>query len=109
MLRIVIEMHSARTGKVSLLSEMTVALTALTPDHRFGSYVVELSKFGGLGKGIWRRGFVSGHDRVQRGPYELLYRALGAVLRGRVPEYTEPTPEQAAQEEVTVTDLVREE
>lgn len=47
-----------------------------------GNYRVELSKWG-RPKSVWRQGTVRGFPRRRRGPWDLLYRALGAAVRGR--------------------------
>ena len=50
-----------------------------------GNYRVRLSKFGG--KGTWKRGYVRDFPRTRLGPWDLLFRALSAIVGHR----NEPT------------------
>ena len=48
-----------------------------TGDRETGNYTFTLSKFDG--KGIWKKGAVTGFPRIKLGPYDLLYRVLVAA------------------------------
>ena len=92
-------------ARARVLGEAALTCTGTSGDGRYGAYRVLLSKFGGFASGIWRAGECSGHDRVKRGPYDLLYRALGAVLGQRVPDHVEPAEEI---EDRTIAKIVEE-
>ncbi|MFM0265494.1 hypothetical protein [Paraburkholderia sediminicola] len=53
-----------------------------TGTRQTGNYMVRFAKFNSPGQ-TWRRGTVSGFDRVKRGPYDLLLAALLAVVGPR--------------------------
>lgn len=50
-----------------------------------GNYTVRLHKSSEYAArpGIWRQGRISGFPRSRLGPYDLLYRALKAIVGGR--------------------------
>lgn len=59
-----------------------------TGTDKAGNYKVTLFKWTKGGKGsrsIWKQGGVSGFDRMKRGPWDLLFRALRGILGARNP------------------------
>lgn len=66
------------------LGVVKIALAAVSPDTKVGSYEVELSHAGRFwGRpGIWKSGFLARHFR-DLSPYHLVKAAIEAALQGR--------------------------
>jgi len=77
MIRVTVELVSARTGKTSVLGVATITNDG-TGGLDVGNYDVTLSKF--RGKGTWKSGRVEQFRRVLLGPWDLLFRALAKTV-----------------------------
>lgn len=90
MLVVRIELHSARTGKVSEIGRMVIANdgVATSKDPRRGSYTVKIGRKGhDLNAAIWKRpqreARVEDYPRQSYTVWELVRRALNAVYGKR--------------------------
>jgi hypothetical protein len=80
-------------SRARCIGKAEIALTDVTPDRKFGNYKFNLLKWGVIASGgmkhlkkdIWKQGRVEGHDRVKRGPWDLLLMVLLQACKGRVP------------------------
>ena len=83
MIRVTVEMlpHGSELHKREL-GTMEIDLREVTPDHRVGGYGWRIFKWG-KGRRTWRKGYVFGHDRRKRGPWDLLYRCLADAVGDR--------------------------
>jgi len=80
-------------SKAKCLGKAEIGLIELSQDRRIGSYKYNLLKMGTSlsnrmdhpKKDIWRSGKVEGHDRLKRGPWDLLLMVLQQACKGRVP------------------------
>lgn len=86
MLVIRIELWSAITGQRREIGTVTIANVGGTKTR--GNYEVKLFKNlrDAAKKAIWKKGVVEGFPRLRLGPYDLLLRALAAMVGGRNPE-----------------------
>jgi hypothetical protein len=89
MLRVTIEMIPKGVGEPRHLGTIEIANEGVTQTDDlfrqpsdFGTYKVRLSKFGNP-KGNWRTGVVKNFNRKNRGPYDLLMRALAGTVGDR--------------------------
>ena len=81
MLIVTIELKSAIDAeRDKLLGVMRISNDG-TGTPEVANYNVRLSKFGD--RGTWKQGRVEGFDRVRRGPFDLLWLALRALVGGR--------------------------
>ena len=78
MLRITIDLLSARTGKCTTLGVAEIGNDG-TGTQTYGNYNVRLFKWGS-GRRLWRTGKVTEFPRQRRGPWDLLYQALDVTL-----------------------------
>ena len=77
MVRVTVELVPASGGPTRLLGVAKICNDGEgTPDT--GNYTIELSKFDG--NGVWRRGKLEGFPRLRLGGWDLLFRALYAVV-----------------------------
>lgn len=96
MLRITVELVSARTGKTSVLGVATIANDgeeSMVTSGAYGSYNASFSKWAPKQTQTWKKGRVEGFDRVKRGPWDLLFLALRSALGSRNPETKSPKGE----------------
>lgn len=88
MLRITVELVSARTGETKLLGVGTIAndgnRSAETEGKR-GAYAASFSKWAPKENEVWVSGKVPDFDRLKRGPWDLLFVALRAAVGKRNP------------------------
>jgi hypothetical protein len=81
MILVKIELHSARTGKVTELGRMQISntghLTSHTPNR--GDYIVELFRKGSTTK-VQRKGLVRDYPRLSYTVWELVRRSLESAL-----------------------------
>jgi hypothetical protein len=82
MIRVTLELISARTGETSHLGTIVIANDGESPDPSIGHYNACLSKRG-QPKKQWRAGSIRGFPRLRLGPYDLLYRVLHATVGDR--------------------------
>jgi len=66
--------------KARVLGEAEIANVGGTQE--VGDYDVRLLKWG-AGRRTWKKGRVTGFPRLKLGPWDLLYRALAAIVAGR--------------------------
>ena len=102
MIRVTVELHSAITGRTTLLGVAEIANdgnTSRQTQMRFGSYdvkldddegsledyEVKLSKRQPKQRETWKRGRVDGFNRRQKGAWDLLYLALRNLVGDRNP------------------------
>ena len=71
---------------------MEIELTGFEADSRgrarFGAYAYRILQWG-TKRRTWRRGVVSGHDRVKCGPWDLVFRCLSRAVADRNPDVVE--------------------
>ena len=82
MIRVTVELVSARTGKTRILGIGEIANDG-TGTVEVGHYNVALSKWAPKQNEIWKKGCVEGFDREKRGPWDLLYLALHSCVGSR--------------------------
>lgn len=93
MIRVTVELLSARTGKTELLGVARISNVGGTPTS--GSYSAELTKRGSQTT-AWRRGHVQGFPRKRLGGWDLLYRVLHELVGDRNGPDQLSLPEQGA-------------
>lgn len=97
MIVVKVELHSARTGKVSVLGEAVISNVGGT--KTVGKYRAELFQWNaardGRGK-TWKKGWIEGFPRLRLGPWDLLHRCLDAIVGDRNRERAPELPEQGA-------------
>lgn len=86
MLRVTVELIGASTGTRKVLGICHIAndgkaTTLFSPDR--GDYDATFSKWAPKQNEVWRRGRVTGFDRVRRGAWDLLYLALRSAVGDR--------------------------
>ena len=81
MIRVTIELISARTGKTRHLGTALIANDG-TGTKEVCDYNFSLSKWGKPGQ-AWKKGRVTGFQRLKHGAYDLLYLALRAAVGSR--------------------------
>jgi hypothetical protein len=81
MLVVKIELHSARTGKVTELGRMQITNNGIESAHnpKRGEYDVEIMRKGSTTK-VQRRGLVRDYPRLSYTVWELVRRSLEAAL-----------------------------
>lgn len=79
MIVVKIELHSARTGKVTPLGQMHISNTGHSHDPKRGDYDVEIFRKGSTTK-VQRKGMVRDYPRLSYTVWELVKRALEAGL-----------------------------
>lgn len=94
------ELHSAVTGKVSLLGVAHIANNC-TGTGTVGNYDVALYKKGVdpqplQTSGLWRRSRVSGFPRTSLGVWDMLYRSLANTVGERNRAVRDAGPEEAS-------------
>ena len=82
MIKVTIELISARTKKTSVLGIGEIANDA-TGTVEIGNYDVALSKWAPKESETWKKGRVEDFDRQKRGPWDLLYLALHSCVGKR--------------------------
>lgn len=83
MIRVRVELISARTGETTLLGQAIIANTGKGSETR-GKYLYRLSKRRRQ-RDLWREGFIDDFPRKRLGPWDLLYRALRDAVGDRNP------------------------
>lgn len=81
MVKITVELVSARTGQTKVLGTAIIANTG-EGDESTGNYSVTLN---GWNRKAWRRGKVLGFPRKRLGPWDLVFRALRETVGSRNP------------------------
>lgn len=79
-------------SRARCLGKAAIALQKISSDGRVGSYRYHLLKWGKSvssmmehpKSNIWREGEVHGHDRIKRGPWDLLFMVLRDAVSSRV-------------------------
>lgn len=93
-------------ARAEILGEAYIACVKAATDGT-RSYFARLSYFGGfLGDEMrrsWKQGFVHGHAPTTRGPFDLVYRTLGALLHDRGDPFKDPAEmiEGVSMDEIT--------
>lgn len=88
MIRVTVELIPGGIGKPRLLgigeiSKDLVASEANTADGALESYQVKLSKWAPMEDQTWKRGYVTGFNRKNRGSWDLLFLALRSCVGSR--------------------------
>lgn len=87
MIRVTVELvsaiHSSRSKILGIAEIANDGRATITSGGQLGDYSVRLSKWAPNTEQLWKRGVVRGFDRVKRGPWDLLYVALRAVVGAR--------------------------
>jgi hypothetical protein len=81
MLLVTVELISAVDGHREILGQGKISLQEWNDSGTIGSYAVDLSRRSG--KGVWKRGVVTGFPRKRLLAWDLLYRALKEVVGDR--------------------------
>jgi hypothetical protein len=76
-------------SRAKVLGEAEIANVGGTRET--GDYEVRLLKWG-AGRRTWKTGRVTGFPRLKLGPWDLLYRALAAIVAGRNSSTARPDP-----------------
>jgi len=84
MIRITVELLPAGSEKLKRHLGTAEISNDGTGSHAVGNYDVRLSKWGAPGT-TWKRGKVMDFYRRRRGPWDLLYLALRAIVGSRNP------------------------
>jgi len=89
MIRVTMELISARTGETELLGIAEICNDG-NGSQSIGHYVAKLGKRGRPvlqdGRQIWRHGRVLNFPRLRLGAWDLLYRCLRSAVGDRNPE-----------------------
>ena len=86
MIRVTVELISARTGKTSLLGKAFISndgVKSRETDGAKGDYDATFSKWAPKDNQTWKKGRVVDFDRKKRGPWDLLYLALHSCVGSR--------------------------
>lgn len=87
MIRVTVELISARTGEISHLGTAIITndgTRSVESKGTRGDYLVTLSQRG-RPETLWRKGWVRDFPRQRLGAFDLLYRALRATVGDRNP------------------------
>src|SRR5687767_6591261 len=81
MILVKIELHSARTGKITTLGQMRISNDGIASSHnpKRGDYIVELFRKGSTTK-VQRKALVRDYPRLSYTVWELVRRSLEAAL-----------------------------